>query len=120
MANSNPQTPEPIAPTAGPSTAEPNAGAMPESFAQAILDNHAWRLDPRGSTYAHMGVPTFGPGDPVPSDHPAFATMLEQGLLLPIVRPGQEPPEGYDAQGFPLEVVDTAAADAALKAAGKG
>lgn len=127
MAGSDKTTPEPIAPSAGPSTAEPNAGTPPASFTQAILDNYAWRLRYDQPTYRHQGVPAFGPGDPVPSDHPAFASMAEQGLLQPIPREGQTMPDGFDALGHPVpdaqpalaEGVTAADADAALARAGK-
>lgn len=129
MAGSNsPQTtPDPIAPSAGPATAEPNAGKMPGSFTQAILENYAWRLRYDQPLYRHQGVATFAPGDPVPSDHPAFAAMSEQGLLQPIPREGQAMPDGFDALGHPVpdaqpalaEGVTAADADAALARAGK-
>jgi hypothetical protein len=67
--------------------AEPAAGPPTPEFAQAILDEHAYRIP---LTYPgvvnYQGVATWAPGDAVASSHPGFAALREQGLLEPIER----------------------------------
>jgi hypothetical protein len=68
----------------GPATAEPGAGTPPASFAAAIEAEYAHRVRHDAGVQSYKGVPAFGPGDRVPSSHPAFGDMLEAGALEPL------------------------------------